>query len=60
MVRTMFLKNLTWTHENVVTDVAAEMDALKDTLRHCKTCFKACTAAVEMLAVGPFFKFLNV
>jgi len=32
------------------TDIAAEMDALKDTLRHCKTCLKACTAAVEMLA----------
>jgi len=39
-----------------VTDVAAEMDALRDTLRHCKTCLKACTAAVEMLAVRPFFK----
>jgi len=32
------------------TDIAAEMGTLRDTLRHCKTCLKACTAAVEMLA----------
>lgn len=43
----LVLKNLLIT----VTDIAAEMDTLKDTLRHCKTCLKACTAAVEMLAV---------
>ena len=34
-----------------VTDVAGEMDALPDTLHDCKTCHKACVAAVEMLAV---------
>jgi len=33
------------------TDVAGEMDALTDTFRDCKTCHKACTAAVEMLEV---------
>lgn len=32
------------------TDVAGEMDALRDGLRDCETCYKACTAAVEMLA----------
>jgi len=34
-----------------VTDVAGEMDAVTDILRDCKTCHKACVAAVEMLAV---------
>ena len=34
------------------TDVAGEMDALRDGLRDCETCYKACTAAVEMLAVS--------
>ena len=34
-----------------VTDVAGEMHALTDTLRDCKTCHKACVAAVEMLVV---------
>jgi len=33
-----------------VTDVAGEMDALTDTFADCKTCHKACIAAVEMLA----------
>jgi len=32
------------------TDIAAEMDTLRETLRHCKMCNKACVAAVEMLA----------
>ncbi|PPQ63512.1 hypothetical protein CVT24_004740 [Panaeolus cyanescens] len=32
------------------TDVAGEMGALTDTLSECKTCQKACIAAVEMLA----------
>ena len=45
------LKKLTWCSLNLATDIAAEMDTLRDTLRHCKTCLKACTAAVEMLAV---------
>ena len=34
------------------TDVAGEMDELRDGLRDCETCYKACTAAVEMLVVG--------
>jgi hypothetical protein len=34
------------------TDVAGEMDALRDGLRDCETCYKACNAAVEMLAVS--------
>lgn len=38
-----------------MTDVAAEMDALTDTLRECKICHKACVAAVEMLAVRTLF-----
>lgn len=37
-----------------VTDVAGEMDALTDTFADCKACHKACTAAVEMLAVRDF------
>ncbi|KAF8971534.1 hypothetical protein BDZ97DRAFT_1651201 [Flammula alnicola] len=32
------------------TDVAGEMDALTNTFQDCKTCHKACIAAVEMLA----------
>jgi hypothetical protein len=34
------------------TDVAGEMSIVADTFRWCKTCSKACTAAVEMLAVS--------
>ena len=34
------------------TDVAAEMSVLMDYLYSCRTCHKACTAAVEMLAVS--------
>jgi len=33
------------------TDVAGEMDALTDTFHDCKTCHKACVAAVDMLTV---------
>lgn len=54
------LKNLTWESRNLATDIAAEMDTLKDILCHCKTCLKACTAAVEMLAVGLCFQPFNV
>jgi hypothetical protein len=54
----LVLKNLLITR-NLATDIAAEMDTLKDSFRHCKTCLKACTAAVEMLAVrlsfNPFY-----
>ncbi|KAH9487124.1 hypothetical protein JR316_0001192 [Psilocybe cubensis] len=32
------------------TDVAGEMSALTETFVACKSCYKACTAAVEMLA----------
>ncbi|PPQ90411.1 hypothetical protein CVT25_014929 [Psilocybe cyanescens] len=34
------------------TDVAGEMSALTETFTACKICCKACTAAVEMLAVS--------
>ena len=36
------------------------MDTLKDSLRHCKVCLKACTAAVEMLAVRLCFQTFNM
>jgi hypothetical protein len=36
------------------TDVAAEMAGILDKVKKCPTCHKACTAAVEMLAVSPF------
>lgn len=38
----------------LVTDIAGEMDALTETFRDCKTCLKACTAAVDMLAVSTY------
>ena len=37
-----------------MTDVAGEMDALTETFADCKTCHKACVAAVDMLAVRGF------
>jgi hypothetical protein len=39
----------------LATDVAGEMEAFADTLRDCKICYKACVAAVEMLAVRMSF-----
>jgi len=45
---------------DLVTDVAGEMDALTDTFADCKTCHKACIAAVEMLAVRSFPNFLSL
>lgn len=54
------LKNLTWTREMyLATDIAAEMDTLRDTFRDCKICQKACIAAVEMLAVRLCFQCLT-
>lgn len=35
------------------TDVAGEMASLKTDFRDCAICLKACTAAVDMLAVSP-------
>jgi hypothetical protein len=40
---------------SAVTDIAGEMATIAQELpRGCKECHKACTAAVEMLAVSPF------
>ncbi|KAF9014971.1 hypothetical protein BDQ17DRAFT_1340266 [Cyathus striatus] len=36
------------------TDVAGEMDRLTETLQHCKACYKACIAAVDLLAYKGF------
>lgn len=36
----------------IATDVAAEMAIVSAVLQHCKMCNKACTAAIEMLAVS--------
>ena len=44
---------------SLVTDIAGEMDALTETFRDCKACLKACTAAVDMLAVRASI-FLNI
>ncbi|KAF8807222.1 hypothetical protein BYT27DRAFT_7189311 [Phlegmacium glaucopus] len=41
------------------TDIAAEMGTLRDRVRDCKICHKACTAAVEMLAVRLSFQLFN-
>jgi len=40
---------------DIMTDVAGEMATITQELpRGCKECHKACTAAVEMLAVSPY------
>ena len=38
-------------HSRLATDLAAEMSVLLEQFEYCKTCHKACSAAIEMLGV---------